>query len=638
MQSKKIKITLAVFSSSVLSIAGITSVSAIQTSVKDENHELKINEKENLIQQPKTIKNGSSKIEIVFKAGINPEQLQKYVDQIKDAIGTSRELIFYKYVLTLSISYHDEDDLKKLYSLISDLKIDKNDLLQLNVHDKDENSDREKFIPEMNPLESQYWDYVWNQHYNQKEPSPTTPPKHVEQPKKLDTTFWDKYDPVNQKRYESVGLTKEILARERQYLETKANAGNKTKVGIIEVNGIVDKNSNNFATKDINVDSRNVRYDPKDRDNLHANTVAEVIIGKQGINPYVSLYSKWHVANVPVEDKKFLTRVMESLVKEGVYIQNYTGSIHGSHGIYYGEPAGTIDEFISKNPEVIFIIAAGNEGEAEREDRYGERQPNLWLRYINDTTLSQNSIIVGSLEPSNRIEPKPASEYSYIDNYISVSTPDDFHSMFDVPFDNKNVVGNSMSAPTIAAMATILKTNYHSYFDMGADSIIMKSALIAGSRQEIIYSLIGLGKFTPSRPPVYRQQVGFGRPDFSKVKESLLNLDYFRLSKINTNNNPLTKRIYLYKDDAYRFNITWLNDNYKSERLSWYKGPLSLNLNVVAPSNKKTEAKKWFERQKANTKTIEFIAEESGYYTFNISQEDESRKKDVDVAFTYSKI
>ncbi|PAF54987.1 S8 family serine peptidase [Mycoplasmopsis agassizii] len=638
MQSKKLKITLALFSVGVLSIAGITSVSAIQTSVKDENHELKINKKENLIQQPKTIKNGSSRIEIVFKAGINPEQLQKYVDQIKKVIGTSRELIFYKYVLTLSISYDDKDDLKKLNLLISDLKIDSNDLLQLNVHDKYENSDKEKFVPEMNPLDSQYWDYVWNQPSTHEEPSPTPPPKHAEEPKKPDTSFWDRYDPVNQKRYEWVGLTKEILASERQDLETKANAGNKTKVGLIEASDIIDKNSDNFATKDINVDTSNFEYDPNDPDKFHADTVAEVIIGKQGLNPYVSIYNKTHGKKVHAYDKKFLTRIMESLVKEGVYIQNYTGSMTDSSGIYYNELAGLVDEFISKNPEVIFIIAAGNEGKAEQLNKYGKKIPNMWLRYINDTTLSQNSIIVGSLMDADSILARPSSEYSYTDNYISTSTPDKFHSMFDVPFDGRNVTGNSMSAPTIAAIASILKTNYPRYFDMGADSIIMKSALIAGSRTEGSYMRLGLGRIRWNDSYVYEQQVGFGRPEFSKVKESLLHLDYFKLGKNNTNSNPITKKIYLQGGRKYRFNITWLNDNYKRERLSWYKGPLSLDLDVVTPSNKHTEAKNWFKEQKANTKTVEFIADDSGYYTFNISQKDESRKKDVDVAFTYSAI
>ncbi|WP_371246292.1 hypothetical protein ACA758_04580 [Mycoplasmopsis agassizii] len=78
MQSKKLKITLALFSVDVLSILGITSVSGIQTYAKDENIELKSKDTENLSRNHQNLKT----IENMIKSyGWNYSKYQSFGDE-----------------------------------------------------------------------------------------------------------------------------------------------------------------------------------------------------------------------------------------------------------------------------------------------------------------------------------------------------------------------------------------------------------------------------------------------------------------------------------------------------------------------------------------------------------------------------
>ncbi|PAK20880.1 hypothetical protein CJJ23_04895, partial [Mycoplasmopsis agassizii] len=380
----KMKISLALFSASVIIVAGITSVSAIQTPSKDENHELKSFEKDNLIQQPKIsesientiknlgwnyfkyerfrsessdskseiIKNGANRIDIVFKAGISPEKLQKYVDQIKEKIGTSREFIFSKFVLTLSVSYQDEDDLKKLSSLLLVLKINSEDLLQINVHDTNVTVDKWKFIPEMNPMEGGYWDYVWNEPSTHEEPSPPPAPTPPHTPKtNNEVDFWKNYYEENRKRYIGMGLTENVLKEQREISRNNKWNNKRIKVGVIEAKGVLNYKDNQdvFSNNDLTIE--HAPY------STHAGVVSEIIVGKQGINPYPILYIKsltnWNTA----------AGAIDSMIKQGVYIINNSWGGNETNDYSYNKDAEWLDNVINANPDVIFIQSAGNDGD-----------------------------------------------------------------------------------------------------------------------------------------------------------------------------------------------------------------------------------------------------------------------------------
>ncbi|PAK21340.1 hypothetical protein CJJ23_02795, partial [Mycoplasmopsis agassizii] len=330
-----------------------------------------------------------------------------------------------------------------------------------------------------------------------------------------------------------------------------------------------------------------------------------------------------------------------------------------------------LDNVINANPDVIFIQSAGNDGDVSRGyDKYGapiKRGYEFELaKYTDSYKLSLNSIVVGAVKEVSPIVAQDFSEWSRKDNYITTSVPDTFEQQTGLePADTeKHKNGTSYSAPSVTAMISFLKNNYSNYFDKGADSLIAKSALISGSRNN--YST----KFKDSYEHVenhlvYEQKIGFGVANFSRMKESLENLDYFVLRSSNGRAKPRSKSIYLSAGDKYRVNITWKNQ----DSLDWvlrpksssdtpavydkhFIGPTQLGLTIVKPDNHyyfehwtaRTITATNFtnisgETQRVNTKTIEFKAETSGTYRFNVYFEnDDARSKDMDVALTYSKI
>ncbi|WP_371246282.1 S8 family serine peptidase [Mycoplasmopsis agassizii] len=700
MNLKKTKIALSVLSVSSISVAAITSVSAIQTSSKDENHELKSNKQDNLIQQPKIsesieniiknlgwnyfkyegfrsessdskskiIKNGANRIDIVFKAGISSEQLQKYVDKIKETIGTSREFIFSKYVLTLSIAYQDEDDLKTLSSLIWDLKINSSDLLQVNVHDTNVTVDKWKFIPEMNPLDSQYYDYIWNQPSTHEDPSPPPAPKPEPSPIPTQTpyipkinnnvNFWKNYYEENKKRYLGMGLSEAVLKEQREMSRENRNNGKRIKVGVIESTGVLNYlgNLDAFSNSELTIDHG------KHRGNYstHANVVSEIIVGKQGINPYPILYL------TSLKNWNTTADAIDSMIRQDVYIINNSwGAEKETNDYSYNKDAEWLDNVINANPEVIFIQSAGNDGDVSKAHTiYGDPtdlgyNPEL-AKYLDGYKLSLNSIVVGALKQASPVTAREISEWSRKDNYITTSVPDKFISQT-VPEPGEKIeqTGTSYSAASVTAMIAFLRNNYPDYFYKRADSLIAKSILISGSRNRSSSLFNSEDSNLIENHKVYNQKTGFGAANFSKMKESLEHLIYFRLSKERTKSDPYTNYIYLSEGEVYRANITWQNrDSYVS---GWteqnpkygfrhHAGPVPLGLTIVKPSNysgrsREINATDFInmsgETQKANTKTIEFKAEVSGVYRFNVYfQEDEykPRNKDIDVAFTYSQI
>ncbi|PAK20999.1 hypothetical protein CJJ23_04295 [Mycoplasmopsis agassizii] len=459
-------------------------------------------------------------------------------------------------------------------------------------------------------------------------------------------TFWKNYYEYNKKRYKYVGLDEEVLREERKWARELWEVGARTNVGVLEAKGVVDRQSSIFSSTDITV------YDGTNSD--HANKVAEVIVGKQGINPYASLYSDKTYGITGVKGS------IEWLVKNGVYIINNSwgetdGYDENSWITYQDNPnAIWLDNFINENPEVVFIKAAGNDIDRRKFDDNNNpityKTPGYIAMYIESFSLSYNSIIVGALENTKHIKPEYFTEFSKYTNYISVSAPDQFTSQYAIDHGTKpNVYGTSFATPTVSAIATLLKTNYSPYFNIGADSLIMKSILISGARNNeednILYN-----SSKNINPKTYDGNIGFGRVNFLKAKEALQRLRYFKMKKTNTYTNPAVERINMKKGTKYRVNATWMNvDSLKSEWITTFLffgypkythiGAIPISVNLYTPSNQKIKVYNEMvfsgQAEKANTITFEFTATETGSYAFNFSF-DTDRKRDLDVAFTYS--
>ncbi|PAK21276.1 hypothetical protein CJJ23_02925 [Mycoplasmopsis agassizii] len=281
------------------------------------------------------------------------------------------------------------------------------------------------------------------------------------------------------------------------------------------------------------------------------------------------------------------------------------------------------------------------------------RTPQEIAKWLDSYSLSYNSIIVGALDDQNLNNSQYYSEYSMLENYISVSAIDSFWSNYETKETNNNLDvwnGTSLSAPTITAIASILKTNYSSYFDKGSDSLIMKSALIAGSRNPQSFA----DWKSNVNDNIYDEQKGFGSVKFDKVRESLKHIRYEKIHRDNTYNNPYKMAEFFYEPGKYRINITWENKDsfetrwvrtglFSGETKYEHIGPVPVDFEIQTDwEGKKIPAKnyrnKYYEEQKTNTKTIEINLEKRGWYYFNLSLGDENRRSDLDVAFTYSKI
>ncbi|PAK20896.1 hypothetical protein CJJ23_04785, partial [Mycoplasmopsis agassizii] len=550
-----------------------------------------------------------------------------------------------------------QEDFKILANRLLDWKNNSDDILQINVYETGTTINKWKAVTQNNPLDDGYY-YDWwssnNQHSDPKpepkpnpQPPPTTPspyPSPVEPEPEPDpeptierwtdeSNFWNEYKWGNQIRYQNIGLDENELINERRIARDNWYKGNRTKVAVIEANGVLSKNSSIYTSRDI-ITIKNVS-------DKHADHVSEIIIGKQGINPYATLYADAGI------DWTSYRGIINNAIENGAKIINKSWGISENDDTDYNEDAEWLDNVIIANPEVIFVQAAGNDADI---DLLSKDEKTNWdsQRYTNSFRLSLNSIVVGSISDPTSDTAQPFSERASKDNYISVSTVDTFFpSSVYVRDEDDGVDGTSFSAASVTGMISLLKSNYPSYFDEGADSLIMKSALIEGARnrfsEKFKYARIKKKDKYIVNNDVYNFDTGFGTPKYASVRESLEHLDYFNLTEENIESNPHKKYVYLDGGSKYRVNISWLNIS--SIVHGDFIGPIPLNLTLENADDSKVtiNAVDIYDDkgnvQKANTKTMEFAIKKSGVYTFNVSfTNKETRNKGLDIALTYSRL
>ncbi|WP_371246105.1 S8 family serine peptidase [Mycoplasmopsis agassizii] len=616
----------------------------------------------------KALINGANRLEIVFKASASKEKLNEYVNDLENIIKNKFHYVYGEHTLTLSISFNDLEDFKSLFMIVTNFNMDINDILQIDVFETNLTVENWKLVNNSIALDMDFFDPMpWCcRSYEDMHPpakktepekvyTPAPPPKPVYKRWDDEDNYWRNYTEWNRERLQQIGFTEKILTEERAKARKSWFNGWKAHVGILEARGTIKKDASIYTSDDMFIDQGSV--------DLHANRVAEIIIGKQGINPYARLYSVW-------TGWAGIRKGIENLVKKGVQIINnswlFVDGTEEIEEIEYNENANWLDNFINANPEIVFIKIAGNDGNRgdyyynKKNEKKRYKTPSNIAKYIDSYSLSTNSIIVGALNETREIKARNLTEFSNNANYISLSTPDKFESEYAKLYLTENekakgegifAIGTSLSAPTIAAIASLLKVNYTKYFSMGKDSIIMKSALLSGSRNYGSYHL--KRSIWEKNTNTYDQRIGFGRPDFSKIKESIEKLQYFKFSKNNNKTNPIVKNIKLTEGHSYRMNFTWMNKDYAEKvwtgsdlttgHWEWkHYGPINVKLDIVSPTDDKVNAyTDWHGSSlssRANTVTFEFKPRESGIYKLNFYQDDKERKEIFDVAFTYSEI
>ncbi|PAK21592.1 hypothetical protein CJJ23_01425 [Mycoplasmopsis agassizii] len=581
----------------------------------------------------KILVQGANRIDIVFKAKTEKTKLKSYLEMIRSSLGDEFENIYGEYTLTFSIAYKSTEDFKKLLIKMLDFKLDYNDILQVNVHETGRNYDYFNDVEESSKSTA-----VNNSNIGTSVSSNTLI--------NYNDNFWNNYTEINKRRYTLSGFDYQNLKYEREQAENNVNKyGREMKVGILEVqsddyktSALVDSRSASFF-KNSKIHLSGTLYNDPHRIS-HANTVAEIIMGKQGINPSISLYSsQFHFLN------GLLNGALNWYLRNGVHIVNNSWKYTWNKDEDYNTHSEWLDNFLNANEDFIFIIGAGNDA-----DDFNGDDPSHWYGFIDAYNISQNAITVGALKSLEKNVPTDYTEASKNQGYITTSVPGEFQP---TGYDGSKT-GTSFAAPTITGMASLLKTNYPSFFDRGSDYLIIKSALISGSRKDdYTFSFFTNGQ---GMWPVYDIKTGFGRANFFKVRESLLHLNYLKVYA-DSNKSAAISSHYFEKNEKYRVNATWKGENLFKN--TWvqdflffghnhytYIGPLDLKLQVITPDGDELDAleiKELFTNKKKlmNTETIEFETKKAGYYKFKVfydPSEEQGRKKDLDVALTYSKI
>lgn len=411
-------------------------------------------------------------------------------------------------------------------------------------------------------------------------------------------------DYSNDYLYSLVGLNKSVKTQHfKDYIDAPL-----LKVGILESGGVANDSATPFQWNNKygnGVHWRNELFYYESWSN-HANNVAEIIVGQKGINPTLKLWS--------VQLDTFwngMTGEMDFFLYSGVKIINNSWSFvdpkRNKWLQTYNSYSKYVDELIQSNPEIINFFSAGNV--------YDGNDKELPYKDIAGVALSKNSIIVGAIDTN---ENQNKTSYSQIGNDINYVTAVAYGGNYNFSSWNEREdgyydSGTSFSTPVITALSSMIVQRNKYYFDKGHDSIIMKSALISGSKKP---------NYTNE---IYTKETGFGIPQFFSVDQAVKNLEYIKKANIGYSRKI---QLHMNKGENIRANISWLTHIFNNKNI------VDFDIKVYDPNNQLVASSTKLER---NTETVEFEANETGNYVFEIYRYD---KNDIerDVAFTYVKI
>lgn len=364
-------------------------------------------------------------------------------------------------------------------------------------------------------------------------------------------------------------------------------------MGILEANGVIDGWTTPFIWNNKYGNGARWRNEPFYNESWsnHANNVGEIIVGQKGINPTAKLWSvelntEWNG----------MAGEMDFFLYWGVKIINnswvFTDPANNKWMQKYNYYSKYVDELIQSNPEIINVFSAGNAFNGNKNEKpYKE---------IAGVQLSKNSIVVGAI---NHNYNQQKTDYSQIGNNINYVTAVTYGGNYNFSSWNTDETGftdsgTSFSAPVITALSSMIVQRNKYYFDKEHDSIIMKSALISGSKKP---------NYTNE---IYTAETGFGIPQFYSVDSAVKNLQYFKKADSNFSRRI---KVYLHQNENIRANISWLVN------LSDDKNVVDFDIKVYDPNNRLITSSIEGER---NTKTVEFKPDRSGYYEFEIYRYD----------------
>ncbi|PAK21367.1 hypothetical protein CJJ23_02395 [Mycoplasmopsis agassizii] len=373
------------------------------------------------------------------------------------------------------------------------------------------------------------------------------------------------YHEMNKKIFETVSVFNQMVKDNNANGRIINSHKPKIKVGVYEANATVYRNNPNF----INSSVKNIHYyeltdkETNERVDLlgrgssdHADKVASVITGKNGIDNYItdiySTYQKKQPHFLSGKERKDLLstwiRKIDWMIKNGVSVINNSWKVRlpmdtvrsDLSKFGYNEQAYYLD-FIARKYGIINVIASGND---DQDQKY---------RSINSFALSHNSVVVGSTTedgkkrsyfseyetPDPKIQTKPLL-VAPGENFAFSST--EHGTRFnEVRFTHS---GTSFAAPIVTGLITTLLRHNPKLFKKPA---AMLAVLTAGSKE--------MKGYAKNKTNGLNNEVGAGLINYEKMQKAADNVSFIDSYNFQ---NFTSKEIYLNKNDNLDISTAWL--------------------------------------------------------------------------------
>ncbi|MDW2829663.1 S8 family serine peptidase [Mesomycoplasma ovipneumoniae] len=348
-----------------------------------------------------------------------------------------------------------------------------------------------------------------------------------------------------------------IVNFEKQAVKDKQNQNKITsKVGAIELGDKFDPNFNVY----FNENQLNINDLVSDRSNQtkkrsHSTLVSLILGGKAGVDKKSDLY-----LSIYRTDAEWQKAIEWMVVTKGVRVINHSYGNGNEHFVDYNENTYLLD-FLARKYGVINVFAAGNSADENDKNTVGY---NPW---IDDKSLSLNSIVVGALENNsssfniakNKIASysnfKTGDEYSQFSKPLVVAPAEIYNVFYDenqISNGKKYVSGTSYAAPIVTGLiSTLLREkpnlDYNDYRIPAVKSILSVSA-ISPNHTGLVKKKNG-----------YYEKYGAGTPDFEKMKKAVDNTAFISGNKENVGKSIFTSdKFWVNSNERIKSSLSWM--------------------------------------------------------------------------------
>ncbi|MDW2909917.1 S8 family serine peptidase [Mesomycoplasma ovipneumoniae] len=355
----------------------------------------------------------------------------------------------------------------------------------------------------------------------------------------------------------SLGRNISIVNFEKQAAKDKKNQNKITsKVGAIEFLDKFDPNFNiYFNENQLTINDLVSDRSDQNKKPTHSTLVSLILGGKVGVDRKSDLY-----LSIYRTDAEWQKAIEWMVGTKCVKVINHSYGNGKADFKDYNENTYLVD-FLARKHGVINVFSAGNSADETDKNRVGY---NPW---IDDRSLSLNSIVVGALEDNsssfniarNKIAPysnfKTGDEYSQFAKPLVVAPGLIYNIFYDKnqPDNDKQYIhGTSFAAPIVTGLiSTLLREkpnlDYNDYRIPAVKSILSVSAISPNHT--------GLVKKNNG----YYEKYGAGTPDFEKMKKAVDNTAFISGNRENVGKSIFTSdKFWVNSNQRIKSSLSWM--------------------------------------------------------------------------------